>query len=142
MPTPRLLHRVAVKLRKKDAKFTPIVDHNLREPVGQVRRKQRPLELSAQHAIKREDLAVPAPGGRQLHSDGSLLFLTSELRRARVTLEDGDLIIELGSGDNARTVDFYILRLQYLGHYPEHGGPTMVKAFYEDRQPSRRKRGS
>ncbi|KKN36508.1 hypothetical protein LCGC14_0772940 [marine sediment metagenome] len=136
MPTPRLLHPVPVELRKKDVART-IMDDNYSEPVGQVHRKQKPVKLVAQHMIKKEKMAVATEGGVQEESDGYLLFRTSDLRDKKCDVERGDRIVSMGGSKNQRTTNFYIVKLQFIGHYPEHGGATLLKAFYQDRQPSR-----
>lgn len=137
MPTPRLLHPIPVWLRKADRKFVAAYDENFAEPVGQMRRKQRPIKLSAQLKIKDTDDPDQAPAGVSERSVGYLLFLTADLKKKQVTIDRGDRVVQLGDGDNGREVDYYITKLQWRGHYPEHGGPTLLKAFFEDRQPSR-----
>jgi hypothetical protein len=140
MPTPRLLHPIPVEIRKADKKFTAAYDENLREPVGQVRRKQKPIKLRAQLKIKDTDSPSAAEGGvNEMTTGGYLLFLTADLKKAQVEIERGDRIVKLGEGDNGREVDYYITKLYWRGHYPEHGGPTMLKAFFQDRSPSRQR---
>lgn len=135
MPTPRLLHPVPVELRKKDVART-IMDDNYSEAVGQVRRKQKPIQLVAQHMIKKEKMAAATEGGVQEESEGYLLFRTSDLRDKETDVVRGDRIVSMGAAKNKRETNFYIIKLQFIGHYPEHAGATMVKAFYMDRQPS------
>jgi hypothetical protein len=137
MPTPMLLHPIPVKLRKSDRAFTAAWDENFREPVGQVRRKQRPIELVAQVKNIRVENVVLKEGGKSEHADGYLLFLASDLERRKVTIETGDRIVEIGSGSRTREVDYYVVQVTGRGHYPEHFGHTMIKAFFQDREPSR-----
>lgn len=139
MPTPNLLHPIAVKLRKADKKFTAAWDENAGEAVGEVRRKVQPIDLFAQ--IGRGDSKDPRSeaGGIEEKSDGYLLFLTRDLQAKHVTIERGDRVIQIGSGKAAREVDFFITKVQWRGHYPEHAGPTLLKAFFADRKPSRSK---
>ena len=137
MPTPRLLHRTLVKIRKANRQQTAIWDENFREPIGQVRRKQNPIELYAQVKNKKIDTAESTEGGVSLQSDGYLLFLWRDLINADVMIEQGDRIEEIGENDARREVDYYIVQTTPRGHYPEHGGPTMLKAFFQDREPSR-----
>jgi hypothetical protein len=139
MPMPRLIHPIPVEIRKADRKFTAAYDDNFREPVGQVRRKQKPIKLRAQLKIKDTDAATATAGGVQEQSNGYLLFLTADLKRAGVTIEIGDRVVKLGEGDNAREVDYYITKFYWRGHYPAAGGPTLLKAFFMDRQPSRQR---
>lgn len=137
MPTPTLLHPIPVKLRKSDHTFTAAWDENFREPVGQVRRKQRPIELVAQVKRKRIEQVIATEGGKSEHADGYLLFLAGDLERKKVTIETGDRIVEIGSGERAQAVDYYVVQVTGRGHYPEHYGHTMIKAFFQDREPSR-----
>jgi hypothetical protein len=134
VPIPNLLHPIPVQLRKSDKEFTAAFDENFREPVGQVRRKQRPIDLRAQIKSTKIDVAVATEGGVQLESDGYLLFLYPDLVKAGVTIEQGDRIIKIGFGDSARDVDYYVIRATPRGHYPEYGGPTMLKAYFQDRE--------
>ena len=136
MPTPRLLHPIPVKIRKADREQTAVWDENFREPIGQVRRKQRPIELIAQIKNKIEARAVATSGGVTLQSDGYLLFLWRDLINADVTIDNGDRIVEIGDKDSKRDVDYYIFETTGRGHYPQHGGHTMLKAFFQDRAPS------
>ena len=137
MATPRLLHPIKVFLRKADKEETAVWDEKLKEPIGQVRRKQKPIKLTAQIGKGSADRSVATEGGTSEKSDGYLLFLTSELKLKKVTIEIGDRVIQIGEGDSEREVDYYLLRLAWRGHYPEHRGHTMLKAFFEDRQSSR-----
>jgi hypothetical protein len=137
MPTPRLLHPIPVWIRKADREFTAAFDQNFSEPVGQVRRKQKPIRLRAQLKIKDTDDPQPSGEGISERSVGYMLFLTSDLRKANATIDRGDRVVKLGDGDNGREVDYYVTKLQWRGHYPEHGGPTILKAWFMDRQPSR-----
>lgn len=138
MPTPRLLHRTPVYLRKIDREFTAVMDDNLHEPVGEVRREPKPIRLECQHQPNsKDDPRVASSGGIALESDGYCLFLTSELRAAKVTIEDGDRIVQIGDEPNDFTVNYYIVKVKPMGHYRQHGGATMLRAYYEDREPSR-----
>lgn len=139
MPTPNLLHPIPVYLRQIDRAQTAVFDERFHEPVGQVRRKKKPIRLSAQ--IKRGDVDRPvaSAGGVLERSDGYLLFRTSDLRDADVTINRGDRIVQIGDPPNDREEDLYITKLQPMGHYPEHAGPTLLRCYFEDRHPSRQR---
>lgn len=138
---PRLIHPITVFLRKADKKFTAVMDDRLNEPVGQVRRQDKPKKLVAQ--IHRGKVTTTSSeGGVTLEADGYLLFRTLDLRRENYEVEMGDLITQIGEEPNEEEVDFYVVKLQPLGHYPRARGNTMVRAYFQDRQPSRRARGS
>lgn len=137
MSPPQLKHPIPVEIRKARKKFTAAYDDNFKEPVGQVYRKQKPIKLVAQIKIKDTDAPVFASGNISEQSNGYLLFLTEDLKDAGVTLERGDNVVKIGEGDNEREVDYFLTKFHWRGHYPAHGGPTLLKAFFQDRQPSR-----
>lgn len=138
MPTPRLLHPVPVYIRQIDREQTP-QDDRARSPKGQARRKQKPIKLRAQVKIGDTDNPKASPGGVIESSDGYLLFLTVDLRAARVLIDRGDRVVQIGDGKAARDVDYYITKVQHRGHYPGQKGPTLLKAFFTDRHPSRQR---
>lgn len=137
MPRVKLIHPITVFLRKADKEQTAVMDDDLHEPVGQVRRKLKPIKLVAQIADGKTKDALPSSGGVILESDGYLLFRTKDLRGARTTVEIGDRVVQIGEKPNDHAVDYYITKLKYLGHYPNHKGASLVRAYYEDREPSR-----
>lgn len=138
MPLPRLLHPVPVFIRQISRGITP-QDHNAREPRGQAYRKQKPIKLRAQVRIGDTDEPAATAGGVTESSEGYLLFLTRELKAAKVTIDRGDQVVQIGEGAFAREVDYYITKLQHRGHYPNAKGPTLLKAFFSDRHPSRQR---
>jgi hypothetical protein len=138
MPKVRLLHPVVVFLRKADRENTALMDDALHEPVGQVRRAQKPIKLRAQIKDGKTEDARPSFGGVVMESDGYLLFLLKDLNRDHIMIEIGDRVVQIGEGANARETDLYVVKLQHLGHYPG-SGPNLLKAFFEDRHPSRQR---
>lgn len=137
MPRVRLIHPIPVYLRKSDKQQTAVMDDALHEPVGQVRRKLEPVRLVAQIADGKTEDAMASPGGVTLEGGGYLLFRTRDLRTAKTTVEIGDRVVQIGNAPNDHEVDYYIIRLKYMGHYPDKKGASLVRAYYEDREPSR-----
>lgn len=137
MSNPRLLHPIPVYVRKKDTDFTAVYDHNLKEPIGQVRREQKPVKLVAQIQEGLTNRARAELGGVSENSDGYVLFRTSDLRDKRIEIERGDRIVQIGEEPNERETDYYVISLKYMGHYQSAKGATLLRAYYEDRQPSR-----
>jgi len=138
MPIPTLIHPIPVYLRKSDKVNTAVMDPILHEPVGQVRRETSiKLRAQVQWGLDRtqqsSDMTVEAS------SDGYLLFLTSDLAVAHVTLNIGDRIIKIGEGVVALDVDLYIVSFRWMGHYPDQRGPTLVRSYFADRSPSRQR---
>lgn len=138
MPTPRLIHPIPVFIRKIQRSIT-LQDDSARAPRGQARRKQKPIRLLAQVKIGDTDNPAATPGGVTESSEGYLLFRTFDLNAQRTTIDRGDEIVQIGEGDNARAVDYYITKLQHRGHYPQWKGNTLVKAFFTDLKPSRQR---
>ena len=130
-------HPITVFLRKADKEQTAVMDDDLHEPVGQVRRKLKPIKLVAQIADGKAKDPVASSGGVVEESDGYLLFRTKDLRTAKTTVERGDRIVQIGEKPNDREVDYYITKLKYMGHYPGKKGASLVRAYFEDREPSR-----
>lgn len=54
----------------------------------------------------------------------------------------GDRVIAYGAGYNKIDLDLYVTKLRYEGHYPDQGGPALMKVFVNDRQPTRQTRGA
>lgn len=136
---PNLIHPIVVWLRQIDRARTAVMDDVLKEPIGQARRKLKPIRLVAQMSIGDTDRPRQSEGGVVEESAGYLLFRTSDLRRAKITIDRGDRIVKIGDPPNQRDADLYILKLQWRGHYQDQGGPTLLKAFFEDRHPSRQR---
>ena len=134
---PRLIHPIPIYLRQKALDATPLFDHNMHEPIGQVHRDLKPIRLLAQVMINDTDSASPTQGPITESSNGYVLFLTRDLNARQLEINRGDRILKIGDGDNGRDVDLYIIKLMWRGHYPRAAGPTLLKAFFEDRQPSR-----
>lgn len=138
MPTPHLIHPVPVFLRKADKANSPVMDPLLHEPVGQVRREST-IRLLAQVSWGLDQSQQPSEMTVGDTADGYLLFRTLELAAARVQIKPGDRIVKIGEGPVEQVTDLYIVSLKWMGHYPEHGGPTLLRAYFADRSPSRQR---
>lgn len=134
---PTLIHPIAVFLRQVERDLTAVQDDNLHEPVGQVRRPQAPIRLMAQVSWGKDKDQTQTEGGPTGNSDGYLLFRTSDLRSKHVTLVEGDRITQIGEGAAAQQTDLYVTAFKWMGHYPDQRGATLVRAYFEDRSPSR-----
>jgi len=137
MLQPRLLHKISVTLVQIDRTATPILDVNLHEPVGQVARKVS-TTLFAQIQMGKDQNPKAGLDGVAALSDGYVLFRYKDLVAASITIEHGDLITQIGTGSVARTVDYYILGTKPMGHYQHLGGPSFIRAYFQDRQPGQR----
>lgn len=139
MPTPNLIHPVPVLIEQIDKRDQEAsggdgtwFDDDFREPI--------------QHSANAA--AVTCPGqvkwgmdselratlsGALAESDGYVLFRYIDLDTRAIALQQNDRFTKLGTLD----VDVYIVGFRPEGHYEDAGGPTLVKAFFKDRQPSR-----
>jgi len=136
---PNLIHPIPVFIRKLERSLTAIQDDDLHEPLGQARRESKPIKLYAQIQTSDTDAPVVSEGGVVEKTDGYCLFRTADLRLARFEVERGDRIVQIGEAPNAREVDLYITKIRPMGHYPSASGHTLIRAYFEDRKPSRQR---
>jgi hypothetical protein len=134
MPMPNLLHPVDVSIQTQSTNSTQY-DEDLREPIQQtVKTVAQTVDGQVKWANS-EEIKVTI-GGVQKKADGYVLFRYIDLESAAtpITLKVNDRIISI-DGENT---DVYVMKLIPCGHYPGLG-KTMVKAFFEDRQPSKQR---
>lgn len=135
MPAPRLIHPVPVTIHQID-KGATLYDEDAREPI----------QAAARFASKTLDGQVKwfdqfneknTRVGTIEEAAGYVLFRQIDLTAQSIVLQNEDRISRIGTRDT----DVYITRLLPVGHYPDQGGHTMVKAYFGDRQPSKQSRG-
>lgn len=135
MPIPNLLHPVPIKIRQL-SRATTVYDDDAREPIQVVGRTAE-LTVSGQvrwyEQYRQEHTRVGTVEG----ASGYVLFRLADLAAQSITLQRQDQFIEIGG----RATDVYVVSLEWVGHYDDQGGPTMVKAHFADRQPARQTRG-
>lgn len=138
MPIPNLIHPVPVSIQVLDRTET-FYDDDFREPVQQAARASTVI-VSGQIKWGVDEEKGSQRGGVVEGSDGYVLFRLVDLAAATppVTIKREDRFLRLGTVD----VDVYVTALRYEGHYDDVGGPTLVKAFFQDRQPARQTRGA
>jgi len=127
---PTLIHPVAVTIQQKDAVNTPFRS-DAREPVRTMVRKADKA-LRAQVNWRNTNDPTATYEGISEECDGYLLFKLKELAAASVTLQRGDRITKIAG----TTYELYITQLKPCGHYPDQGGPSMIKAFFATRNPT------
>lgn len=129
---PRLLHPVPVQIEQANRSNTAY-DDDAREPVGQVA-VNSVVTINGQVKYgSSKQLGYQSGAGVQENEKGYVLFRQRDLDANSIELQPSDRIIKIGRVDH----DVYISRLMPTGHYGEHGGNTLLKAFFEDRQPSK-----
>lgn len=135
MPIPNLLHPVPVKIQQID-KANTFYDEDAREPVQHAARKAT-VTLPGQAKWGAQFDMSPGKGGISEDAAGYVLFRRVDLGAAGISLQVNDRISQIGDVDT----DVYIMKLEWTGHYLSAGGPTLVKAYFADRQPARQTRG-
>ncbi len=120
---------------------TSVMDADYQEPVQQAVRGPR-ITCPGQVNWSMDDRTRASLIGAERESEGYVLFRRRDLRALGIAeLQQGDRIVSMGAGANARAVDVYIVGLRFEGHYPDQGGPALVKAFFKDRSPSKQNPG-
>lgn len=135
MTQPRLLHPVQISIEKID-RATTVYDPDAREPIFQASRKTV-VVVPGQVNWGTQKGLEPSKVGPREGASGYVLFRHVDLTAAGIALEDNDRFARLGNVD----CDLYVDRLEHEGHYPSAGGPTLVKAYFSDRQPAKQTRG-
>ena len=137
---PRLLHPVPVEIEQLVRSAAPM-DDDYAEPIQQATRGPRIVALGQVKWSMDERLRASLIGAEQ-ESEGYILFRRVDLRALGIAeLKQNDRFVSIGAGPNARPVDLYITGLRFEGHYPDQGGPALVKAFFRDRNPSKQTPG-
>lgn len=135
MPVPRLIHPVPVTIQQIDKSAT-IMDEDAREPIQSAARpvsKTLNGQVKWQSQFDEQNTRV----GTIESASGYVLFRQIDLTAKSIVLQNEDRISRIGTSDT----DVYITNLRPVGHYPDQGGHTMIKAFFDDRQPSKQTRG-
>lgn len=135
MPIPNLIHPVDVKIEQIDKPST-FYDEDAREPIQQAARTTVVI-LKGQVRWTGQFDKESTDAGIKENESGYVLFRTTDLSAQSITLQVNDRVAQIGGRD----MDSYLTRLEWLGHYPEVNGPTLVKAYFADRQPSKQTRG-
>lgn len=136
MVQPRLIHPVPVVLERINRDTTK-ERADAREPIQQAARHPA-VTIQGQ-----PNWTAVVGGGRSLQVTrlgpqedalGYVLFRYADLNAQSITLQMNDRIKKIGF----REGDWYINRLQDVGHYSDAGGPTLVRAYFKDRDPTKK----
>lgn len=128
MVLPRLLHPVPITIQQID-RSTTIYDDDFREEVQRVERSSD-VQVPGQVSWEIDKRFRSALGGAIEDSEGYVLFRFRDLTAASVTLKREDRLTSLGN----YACDVYVTALQPIGHYPDQGGPAMIRAFFKSQQ--------
>lgn len=136
MPLPNLIHPIDVVIQRRDLGST-FVDDDFREPIQHA---ARTASITVKGQIKfftQEELNLER-GGAQIDSTGFVLFRYHDLNRLGVSVGIGDRFTKLGKID----VDYYVVRTESKGHWPDRGGATLLRCYFQDRTPSKQNAGN
>lgn len=137
---PRLMHPVPVEVEKLQRAVAPM-DPDYAEPTQQAVRGPR-ITVPGQVKWGMDERLRATLTGAEQESEGYILFRRTDLRRVGlIEIAQNDRFTAIGTGLNLVEVDLYVVGLRYEGHYPDQGGPALVKAFFKDRFPSKQNRG-
>lgn len=140
MVLPNLIHPIPVEIETLSRAET-FVDDDYREPIQDAARGARTV-VRGQIKWGADDQVAPSAVGAESSSDGYVLFRTVDLRAAGIPIvKQGDRFVRIGAGANAIPVDVYVVKVVPMGHYPDQGGATLVKAYFKDRMPAKYNRG-
>jgi hypothetical protein len=132
MPIPNLLHQVPISIQTQNTANTQY-DDDYREPIQQTTKNTSKIVDGQVKWANSEEIKITI-GGIQKKADGYVLFRYIDLDNKSVTLNINDRFISIDGEDT----DVYVIKLRPCGHYPGLG-KTMVKAFFEDRQPQKQR---
>ncbi len=136
MPIPRLIHPISVTIQRRDLAST-VVDNDFREPIQQAARFSDVVVKGQIKFFTQEELNVER-GGSVIDSTGFVLFRYHDLGKAGIEININDRFIKLGKIE----VDYYVVRIESKGHWPDRGGATLVRCYFQDRTPSRQNAGN
>lgn len=133
MVVPNLIHPISVKIQQLDLSNT-FQDDDYREPVQQAIYEDTKTVQGQLNWNMEKELKVDI-GGVSTNASGYVLFRYFDLSLQSITLKMNDRFIQFGFVET----DSYIIKLTPQGHYTDSSGPTLLKAFFVDRKPSRQR---
>ena len=132
---PSLIHPLPTYVQSIQTEET-IQDDDYREPVQDVKYSDTWIIPGSWKWTIAQSLRMQDTGAQE-GSSGYVLMRTHDLRVAGKKIKRGDRIVGYGSGIGKVDVDVYVTALQYMGHYPDQLGPSLVRVYFKDRQPER-----
>lgn len=130
MPIPNLIHPIDVKIEQIN-KGSTFYDDDAREEVQIVGRVPT-VTVKAQVKWDFEISLKATKGGAQEDASGYVLFRLLDLDALGIEIKRGDRFVEFGN----RPANVYVVRVQPTATYDDVNGPTLLKAFFSDREPS------
>lgn len=132
MPVPNLIHPIPVTIEPIEA-AAAVWDAEAREPLHGARSTSS-FVINAQISWDLERNPRDHPAGVAEESTGYILVRYVDMDAQSVSIKRGDRITKIG----ARAMDLYVTGTKPRAHWPDQGGPTLVRFYFGDRQPVRR----
>jgi len=134
MPLPNLIHPCAIKVSRLN-KASTYYDEDTREPIQQAEHYSA-VTVQGQVSWVGSVVAEATKGGLIENAQGYVLFRKVDLDAASFMIAINDCIVQMGHVVS----NVYVDKVVWLGHYPDQSGPSLVKAFFSDRSPSKQAR--
>lgn len=132
MSIPHLIHPIDIDI-EQISPATTIYDPDTREPIQQVARSAL-FTIKGQPRFRSQTSVNLERGGNRGDGNGYILFRIQDLNRAAVTINLNDKITRIG---HVTGVEFFVTKIEWIGHLPRHNGPSLLKAWFDDRDPSK-----
>lgn len=132
MAIPNLIHPIDIDIEQID-KGTTIYDPDTREPIQQVNRTTL-LTIKGQPRWRSLSEVDMQRGGDRVSARGYIVFRKEDIDNASITIQINDKISRIG---HQTGLDYYITRIEWIGHLPRFDGPSLMKAWFDDRRPSK-----
>jgi hypothetical protein len=134
MVQPNLIHGVPIEITVS-APSTTVFDEDAHEPVQQADKGTPVIVRGVPNwmVVGGGEGYTPQKGGFTADTLGYILFRYIDLDAAGVTLKHNDRFTKIGT----RPYDLFINRLAPMGHYTDMNGPSLVRAYFVDREPSK-----
>lgn len=129
---PNLIHPIQIEIEQIIPGET-FYDPDTREPIQQAARSETVVVPGQPRIRSGDELNIVSRGGNRPESEGYILFRKVDLDARGIVLNINDRITKIGHLEQ----QLYITRLEWIGQLQDYNGPTLVKAWYEDRRPSK-----
>lgn len=135
MSVPHLIHPILCVV-EQISKGTTIYDEDTREPIQQADRATA-VSIMGQPRWRRRDVVSMQRGGDRQEAKAYIVFRKVDMDALlgdNVQFQLGDKVTRIGH----QTVEYFIIEREWLAHLPAHGGPSLLRAWLSDRNPSKR----
>lgn len=132
MAIPNLIHPIDIDI-EQISKGTTIYDPDTREPIQQVDRASL-VTIKGQPRWRSLDSVRMERGGDEVDAKGYIVFRKEDLDASAIMININDKVVRIG---HQTGLDYYITKIEWIGHLPRFNGPSLMKAWFDDRNPSK-----